>query len=79
LGKVSHQFDFGRLCRHGFGVDKDIHEAIKWFWKAEEGGLKISRGQLLDIFRDEKTLSEMEQDTDILDQYRIQVALDNRV
>ena len=78
LGKVSHQFDFGRLYRHGCGVNKDIHEAIKWLLKAQKAGLQRSEPELVDIFRGKRTLSEVEK-KNLLDQYRNQVGLDNTV
>jgi len=77
LGKFSHHFDYARLYRHGCGVNKDIHEAIKWLLKAQQTGLKRSGPELVDIFRGKRTLSEVEQD-DMMDQYRIQACIDNR-
>jgi len=80
LGYLSAQLRLGRFFVRGYGMNKDMHEAIKWLIQTKRRGLGLSTILLLKVFRIKKSLSDVEKNVNLNDiwiEYQNQVALDN--
>ena len=48
-GHVEAQFSLGRYYLSGFGVTKDVNEAVKWYRKAAEQGYEYAKDKLWEL------------------------------